>query len=104
MNLHMTPFQHRPISPPASTQFVSGLIPLDSVSTSLAQKNWISPTTAASAKLPAGWLLAAGGAYAAYHLARTKEGVAIGVALAVLAGEALYEVLDKISQSSAPTA
>lgn len=99
----MTPFQHRPISPPAPTQFVSGLIPLTSVSNSIAQKGWISSTTAASAKLPAGWLVAAGGAYAAYHLARTKEGVAIGVALAVLAGEALYEILDNISNSATST-
>lgn len=103
MNTHMTPFQHRPISPPATTQFVSGLIPLDSVSNSISQKNWISPTTAASAKLPAGWLLAIGGAYAAYHLARTREGLAIGVGLAILGGEALYEILDKVSTAT-PTA
>jgi len=100
---HMTPFQHRPLRPP-SGQFVSGLIPLQSVSTSIANRNWIQPTTAASAKLPAGWLIAVGGAYAAYHLTRSREGLAIGVAVAMLAGEAVYEILDGISQQPAAVA
>ncbi len=99
---HMTPFQHRPIRQ-ANTQFVSGLIPLQSVITSIQAKNWIQPTTAGSAALPVGWLIAVGGAYAAFHMAKSREGIAIGVALAMLGGEAIYEILYGISQSTTTT-
>ncbi len=100
MNMnYMAPYAFRPIAQPSS-QFVSGLIPLQSVITSLKSSNTISAATAASAKLPAGWLIALGGAYWAFSAAKTRSGLAIGVALAVLAGEAVYEILDGISQTT----
>lgn len=101
-NQNMMPFQHRPVQRPAS-QFVSGLIPLQSVITTLQQNNTISPATAAPAALPVGWLIALGGAFAAFQIAKTREGLAIGVALAMLAGEAVYEILYGIGQGTTVT-
>ena len=103
MNYQMAPYAYRPYMAPPSGQFVSGLIPLTSVINSLKTSNTISAATAASAKLPVGWLIALGGAYLAFSKARTRSGLAIGVALAVLAGEAAYEILDGIS-AGAPAA
>lgn len=96
---YMTPFQHRPVARP-NAQFVGGLIPLNTVISTIQQGNYIAPATAAPAALPVGWLIALGGAYAAYQLARSRESLAIGVALAMLAGEAAYEVLSAIGTGS----
>jgi hypothetical protein len=94
----MQPFAYRPyMAPKSPDQFVSGLLPLSGVINSLKTSGTISPTTAASAKLPVGWLIALGGAYWAFSAARTRSGLAIGVALAMLAGEAVYEILDGIA-------
>lgn len=98
----MTPYAYRPYMAPAPSQFVSGLLPLTGVINSLKTSGTISATTAASAKLPVGWLIALGGAYWAFSVARTRAGLAIGVALAVLAGEAAYEILDGISAGATP--
>jgi hypothetical protein len=89
---YMTPFQHRPVARP-TTQFVSGLIPLTSVISTIQQGGYIQPATAAPAALPVGWLIALGGAFIAYQYAKTKETLALGVAIAMLAGEAAYEIL-----------
>lgn len=102
MNPYMAPYSYRPVDRPSS-QFVSGLIPLQGVITSLKSSNTISPATAASAKLPAGWLVALGGAYWAFSAAKTRSGLAIGVALAMLTGEAVYEILDGLSQGATTT-
>ena len=93
------PFTHRPVARP-STQFVGGLIPLTSVISTIQQGNYIAPATAAPAALPVGWLIALGGAFLAYQMATSKEGLAIGVALAMLAGEAAYEILSAIGASA----
>jgi hypothetical protein len=98
---YMMPFQHRPVARP-TTQFVSGLIPLQSVITTVQQQGWIQPSTAAPAALPVGWLVALGGAFIAYQFSKTKEALALGVAVAMLAGEAVFEILSAIG-SSAPT-
>lgn len=90
---------HRPIARP-HTQFVGGLIPLTTVISTIQQGNYIAPATAAPAALPVGWLIALGGAYAAFQMAKTRSGLAIGVALAMLAGEAAYEVLFAIGGSA----
>lgn len=100
---YMSPFQHRPVARPSS-QFVSGLIPLSGVITTIQQGNYISPATAAPAALPVGWLVALGGAFLAYQMARTKEALAIGVAVAMLAGEAIYEILYAIGNPSGAAA
>lgn len=104
---YMAPFQHRPVARPS--QFVGGLIPLGGVITTIQQGNYIAPATAAPAALPVGWLVALGGALVAYQMARTKEALAIGVAVAMLAGEAVYEILYAIGNpggapATAPTA
>lgn len=99
----MTPFQHRPVARP-NGQFVGGLIPLDTVIQTVQKGNYIAPATAAPAALPVGWLIALGGAYAAYQMAGSREALAIGVALAMLAGEAAYEILSAIGASAPVTA
>jgi hypothetical protein len=96
------PFRHRPVARP-TTQFVGGLIPLTTVISTIQQGNYIAPATAAPAALPVGWLVALGGAYIAYQMAGTRESLAIGVALAMLAGEAVYEILYAIGQGSTAT-
>lgn len=99
---YMMPFQHRPVARPTS-QFVSGLIPLTSVITTIQQGGYIQPATAAPAALPVGWLIALGGAFIAYQFARTKEALALGVAVAMLAGEAAFEILTAIGASTPAT-
>lgn len=95
------PFRHHPVARPHA-QFVGGLIPLDSVISTIQQGNYIQPSTAAPAALPVGWLIALGGAYIAYQMASSREGLAIGVALAMIAGEAAYEILSAIGKGSSP--
>jgi hypothetical protein len=89
---YIQPFQHRPVAKPTQ-HFVSGLIPLTSVITTIQQGGYIQPATAAPAALPVGWLIALGGAFIAYQYAKSKEALALGVAIAMLAGEAAYEIL-----------
>jgi hypothetical protein len=98
----MVPFQHRPVAR-ASTQFVSGLIPLTGVISTIQQGGYIQPSTAAPAALPVGWLIALGGAFIAYQFAKTKEALALGVAIAMLAGEATYEILYAIGNPTTVT-
>ena len=105
MNYHQPynqPFYHRPVARPSS-QFVSGLIPLTSVISTIQQGGYIQPATAAPAALPVGWLIALGGAFIAYQYAKTKESLALGVAIAMLLGEAAYEVLYAIGNPTTTT-
>lgn len=95
-------FHHRPVARP-TPQFVSGLIPLTSVISSIQQGGYIQPATAAPAALPVGWLIALGGAFIAYQYSKSKEALAIGVAVAMLAGEAAFEILTAIGASTPTT-